>query len=152
MSEYTALPKCFDCGSDTPGERGWVTIPQSELPYDERGLAVVRKRLCSNSFHNENKKSNYVDIVFDGPPAPESGRFVEVENSSGASIKFGDWVEREDGYWVLRIKTTMFQEQVEALLKAIERLILDPEEPLIDLFAIPAVVNALYNIKEVTHE
>lgn len=45
----------------------------------------------------------YVDIVFDGPPSHESGRFVEVEDETGASISFGEWVEREDGFWVLRI-------------------------------------------------
>ena len=28
--------------------------------------------------------SKYIDIVFDGPPAPESGRFVEVENPTEA--------------------------------------------------------------------
>jgi len=44
-----------------------------------------------------------IDIVFDGPPSHESGRFVEVEDASGKSIKVGEWVEREDGYWVLRI-------------------------------------------------
>ena len=43
-----------------------------------------------------------VDIVFDGPPGPESGRFVEVESPPGRSIRFGEWVERDDGYWVLR--------------------------------------------------
>ena len=47
--------------------------------------------------------SAYIDIVFDGPPGPEGGRFVEVEDSTGQSIKFGEWVHRDDGYWVLRI-------------------------------------------------
>lgn len=49
------------------------------------------------------EKAAHVDIVFDGPPGPESGRFVEVEDASGKSINFGQWVKREDGYWVLRI-------------------------------------------------
>lgn len=47
--------------------------------------------------------NKYIDIVFDGPPAHESGRFVEVEDQTGSSIKFGEWIEREDGYWCLRI-------------------------------------------------
>jgi len=46
---------------------------------------------------------SYIDIVFDGPPSHEPGRFVEVENSEGVSIKFGEWVRRPDGYWVLRL-------------------------------------------------
>lgn len=45
----------------------------------------------------------YIDIVFDGPPAHESGRFIEVENNEGASIRVGEWLERADGLWVLRI-------------------------------------------------
>ena len=46
---------------------------------------------------------DYVDIVFDGPPGPDGPRFVEVEDSRGRSINFGEWVERPDGYWALRI-------------------------------------------------
>lgn len=47
--------------------------------------------------------ANFIDIVFDGPPGPQSGRFVEVENEKGESISVGEWIERADGYWVLRI-------------------------------------------------
>lgn len=59
--------------------------------------------------------ADYVDIVFDGPPSHESGRFVEVENSEGASIKFGEWVHREDGYWALRINRDSWREGAEAM-------------------------------------
>jgi len=41
-----------------------------------------------------------IHIVFDGPPGPEAGRFVEVEDSDGRSICYGDWVQRGD-YWHL---------------------------------------------------
>jgi len=44
-----------------------------------------------------------VNILFDGPPGPESGRFVEVETDDGKSIRLGEWIEREDGLWALRI-------------------------------------------------
>jgi hypothetical protein len=44
-----------------------------------------------------------INIIFDGPPSHESGRFVEVENDAGESIKAGEWSERPDGLWVLRI-------------------------------------------------
>ncbi len=43
-----------------------------------------------------------VDVVFDGPPGHESGRFVEVE-VDGKSIRLGEWIERGDGLWALRI-------------------------------------------------
>ena len=49
------------------------------------------------------KPAEAVDIVFDGPPGPVAGRFVEVESPPGKGINFGEWVERADGYWVLRI-------------------------------------------------
>lgn len=44
-----------------------------------------------------------ISVLFDGPPSHESGRFVEVEDSSGASIRIGDWMERADGLWALVI-------------------------------------------------
>jgi|GEM_PF-3207081 len=47
-----------------------------------------------------------VDIVFDGPPSHESGKFVEVEDMSGASVRVGEWIDRGNGYWALRIPTT----------------------------------------------
>ena len=47
--------------------------------------------------------TGYVDIVFDGPPDPEAGRFVEVENADGSGVKLGNWVERGDGHWALRV-------------------------------------------------
>ncbi|MEX3629646.1 MAG: hypothetical protein VB138_09375 [Burkholderia sp.] len=46
---------------------------------------------------------NFIDIVFDAPPGPDGCRFVEVENHEGKSINFGEWVQRPDGYWALRI-------------------------------------------------
>lgn len=45
----------------------------------------------------------YIDVVFDGPPSHESGRFVEVENPDGASVNAGEWINRENGLWALRI-------------------------------------------------
>lgn len=48
---------------------------------------------------------SYINIIFDGPPGPEAGRFVEVETDDGRSIEVGEWVERDDGYWSLRIKS-----------------------------------------------
>ncbi len=47
--------------------------------------------------------SKTIDIVFDGPPGQQAPRFVEVENAAGASVSVGEWVHRDDGYWVLRI-------------------------------------------------
>ncbi len=46
---------------------------------------------------------DYINFVFDGPPSPEGARFVEVEDSRGRSINFGEWVRRPDGYGAHRI-------------------------------------------------
>lgn len=56
----------------------------------------------------------HIDIVFDGPPGHCSGRFVEVEDAAGKSIRFGQWVERADGHWALRIAPSTSGEGVEA--------------------------------------
>lgn len=57
----------------------------------------------------------YIDIVFDGPPGPEAGRFVEVEDENGRSLNFGEWIHRDDGYWVLRVLS-----QADAIARAIQ--------------------------------
>jgi hypothetical protein len=45
----------------------------------------------------------FIDIVFDGPPGPIAPRLVEVEDEHGASINAGEWIERDNGDWALRI-------------------------------------------------
>lgn len=54
---------------------------------------------------------SYIDIVFDGPPGNESGRFIEIENSTGASITLGTWLQRGD-YFVLRITPEAFERAI----------------------------------------
>lgn len=44
-----------------------------------------------------------INIIFDGPPSEPSGRFVEVETDEGQSISIGEWIDRGDGLWALRI-------------------------------------------------
>lgn len=43
-----------------------------------------------------------IDIVFDGPPSHDMPRLVEVERD-GKSIRLGEWIDRGDGLWALRI-------------------------------------------------
>jgi hypothetical protein len=45
----------------------------------------------------------HYDLVFDGPPGPEGGRFVEAERDDGTSFRLGQWLSREDNMWVLRV-------------------------------------------------
>ncbi len=45
-----------------------------------------------------------LQIIFDGPPGPESGRFVEVEDENGHGVNAGDWQEEPNGPWALVLK------------------------------------------------
>ena len=49
--------------------------------------------------------SEPINIVFDGPPGPVAGRFIEVETDEGFSVRVGEWVKRSDGWWSLRIES-----------------------------------------------
>jgi hypothetical protein len=68
----------------------------------ERGLSV--RKIARNQQTPDNE-TMFVDVVFDGPPGPVCGRFVEVENEHGRSVNIGEWVQRPDGYWALRISS-----------------------------------------------
>jgi energy-coupling factor transporter ATP-binding protein EcfA2 len=57
----------------------------------------------AESFAAYTEAPRFIDVVFDGPPGHESGRFVEVEDESGASVSVGEWVDRGNGLWALRI-------------------------------------------------
>lgn len=50
----------------------------------------------------------YYDILFDGPPGPVAGRFIEAEDDQGRSVNLGTWVRRPgDGdWWALRIRAS----------------------------------------------
>ena len=43
-------------------------------------------------------------VVFDGPPGPKPGRFIEVEKEDGSSVNAGEWKELEDGRWALWLR------------------------------------------------
>jgi len=50
-----------------------------------------------------------VNVVFDGPPSHESGRFVEVETLDGRSVNAGKWIEGPDGLWYLQLQLVALQ-------------------------------------------
>ena len=66
-----------------------------------------------------------INIVFDGPPGPEGPRFIEVETDDGHSIGVGEWQERRDGCWKLKITVTP-----PLCRKPQQDVHLDPEEDL----------------------
>ena len=53
--------------------------------------------------NKELKMAQPINIIFDGPPDHDAGRFVEVETDDGRSINAGEWIDRDDGLWALRI-------------------------------------------------
>lgn len=68
-------------------------------------------------------------FVFDGPPGPECGRFVECETPDGRSVNAGTWHDRGDGYWELRVSrpstpdTTSVEDMREACAKVAESMV-----------------------------
>ena len=38
---------------------------------------------------------NLINIIFDGPPSQVSGRFVEVEDSTGKGVAVGEWIDKK---------------------------------------------------------
>ena len=59
-----------------------------------------------------------LEIVFDGPPSHESGRFVECE-VDGKSVNAGDWIERSDGLWALRLFPRSMPAEVVEVVEAL---------------------------------
>jgi hypothetical protein len=69
----------------------------TEHPTTPDAVTEQEKGRCSLAL------GSAINVIFDGPPGPESGRFVEVETDNGHSINAGEWIERPDGLWALRI-------------------------------------------------
>ena len=69
-----------------------------ELHMDRETLAAdIVEELMKRAF------AKPINIIFDGPPGPEAGRFVEVETDDGKSLNAGEWSQRTDGLWSLRV-------------------------------------------------
>ena len=81
-------------------------------PFCEGGRPTPGMAKCSRHSYAEAVVEAYwptpktVDIVFDGPPGPESGRFVEVEDMDGKGVRIGEWIDRDNGFWALRVAVT----------------------------------------------
>lgn len=79
------------------GHHRVCSISDDDNPAAKRDAEHIAK------LHNDSLRG-FIDIVFDGPPGPTAGRFVEVENEKGHSVSIGEWINRESGgLWALRI-------------------------------------------------
>ena len=65
-----------------------VDIPSAFLACSNHGGPTLQQAIAGR-----------LVIRFDGPPGPQSGRFIEIERD-GASVGLGDWVENGD-CWLL---------------------------------------------------
>lgn len=103
------LLPCPFCGGDiiyTSGHEGkaWVTCMAcaADGPAVDEGTEKAAWNARANP-SDSGLVERVVHVVFDGPPSHESGRFVECETPDGRSINAGEWHERSDGLWELRI-------------------------------------------------
>jgi hypothetical protein len=72
-------------------DRNTTLTRKAEIIYDR----------CNKDIFPQ-KKYKPINIVFDGPPGPTAGRFIEVEDDNGYSINCGEWINKGK-YWHLRI-------------------------------------------------
>lgn len=73
------------------------------------GLGQVQCGRCRDQQAAEDAaaKLKRLDIVFQkltGFTGPDEFIFVEIEDGDGKSVSVGEWVERDDGFWALRIE------------------------------------------------
>ena len=51
---------------------------------------------------SDHQASFELEIVFDGPPGPIPGRFIETQDAqTGEGIGWGEWLNNGDGTWSL---------------------------------------------------
>ena len=75
---------------------------KEHVAYDaaiDRGLAAAIAAQAG-AIAQSTPEGEAVYVVFDGPPGPESGRFVDVETRNGRGLSVGEWSQRGN-YWTL---------------------------------------------------
>lgn len=87
--------------STAPPDNGaskYLFLAATELKSLRERMALATKVMSGRG------TMEHIDIVFDGPPDHIAPKFIEVENDKGASFNFGEWVKRDDGYYMIRIR------------------------------------------------
>ena len=100
MNKYIITFRWFSCkcNKQLNGMDGHNYCIKKDYPYPrctERNCPLLKKL-------KKVEEGKPINIIFDGPPGHESGRFVEVELDSGKSINAGEWIQKGE-LWYLRI-------------------------------------------------
>jgi hypothetical protein len=77
--------------------------PPGYINPEHQGQDLELLQLANQQAAQSASSPAAINVIFDAPPGPESGRFIEVETDSGLSIRAGEWLQRQDGNWALRI-------------------------------------------------
>lgn len=94
-------------GPEALAKEGTISIPPRPLRDADLVLSTAADMLDQEAAPQPSPVAA-LNIIFDGPPGPEAGRFIEVETEDGRSVCAGEWSQRPDGHWSLRI-TKAFQ-------------------------------------------
>ncbi len=76
-----------------PCHPDYIIIPVAYCRELERELSRLR-------FELDRRGGEALYVIFDGPPGPDAGRFVEVETANGKSVSLPtcEWEDYNDGY------------------------------------------------------
>ena len=91
----------------------------------------------------------WLEILFDGPPSHQSGRFVEAE-IDGQSVSCGEWIERDDGLWALSINPKIAAPEMYEALRLM--VVAARNDQMISRVAYDAQVNRAVDYCEATLE
>ena len=100
-------------------------------PCATEDVFIRAKALVDATLPGVPDRPQFIDVVFDGPPGPVAGRFVECEGPDGTRLNAGKWIEEpETGWWRLRIGVRPdIGEAVERARQQIEAIALDLNTP-----------------------
>lgn len=100
--------------AENPADRSTIATYDVDAEVLERWRNALREYLSARAAllgavepqgWRAQPASEYVDVVFDHGPGPWPQQLVDVEDDQGRSIRYGEWLQRHDGSWALRIPT-----------------------------------------------
>lgn len=87
----------------SPETKAQIRAAISNAYYEARNQGRTMESAANAAVEAVLATMQPINVIIDGPPSHESGRFVEVELDDGRGVRAGEWIERSDGLWALRI-------------------------------------------------